>query len=370
MSSKFDDQTIIDYSNWLVWVLFPVIETEDPDLKYYYDFEQSQEEYRQVFESLGIDWRWQEVRLDQIETLIPSIPAQSFGKLPIVLNLCDGDETMGIPGITVIHLLEKKKIVYTGSDGAFYEHTTSKIPMKKMFDEHGVATARWCEIDPDNFQSDLVFNVLNPPLIVKPAVSAGSLGLGIKSVVNNQLEFNEFMKSNHRHYKHWDLYQGGVFAEEFINGPEYTTFLVGSHRNIDQCKVYPAVERKFESSLPDQQKFLSFDRLWEFYEHESPLDNNKDLWTYQSVSSEVQFELESLSLKAYSAVGGEGYARIDFRKDSDTGSIKVLEVNSQCGLSADENYTSIGAILRIYDIPYEQLIMDILLQALSKRSVF
>ncbi len=39
-----------------------------------------------------------------------------------------------------------------------------------------------------------------------------------------------------------------------------------------------------------------------------------------------------------------GYGRLDIRMDRQTGKMYVLEVNAQCGLSEDEDYTSIGAI--------------------------
>ena len=39
-----------------------------------------------------------------------------------------------------------------------------------------------------------------------------------------------------------------------------------------------------------------------------------------------------------------GYTRIDIRQDSTTGKLYMLEANAQCGLSEDEDYTSIGAI--------------------------
>ena len=64
-------------------------------------------------------------------------------KIPLVLNLCDGDEINGTPGVSVIHELEKCKLVYTGSDAHYYNITTSKIPMKKAFDEAGVSNAKW-----------------------------------------------------------------------------------------------------------------------------------------------------------------------------------------------------------------------------------
>jgi hypothetical protein len=44
----------------------------------------------------------------------------------------------------------------------------------------------------------------------------------------------------------------------------------------------------------------------------------------------------------------------------------VLEVNAQCGLSEDENYTSIGAILRLSGNSYKDLVIDIINDAFIK----
>jgi D-alanine-D-alanine ligase len=73
-----------------------------------------------------------------------------------------------------------------------------------------------------------------------------------------------------------------------------------------------------------------------------------------------------VSLQAYHAVQGKGYTRADIRRDKATGQLYVLEVNAQCGLSEDENYTSIGAILRVNQTPFAQLIAEIILDALQR----
>ena len=46
-----------------IWILFPYLETEDPNLQYYYDFSQSLEEYRKIFAESGADWTWQPVTM-------------------------------------------------------------------------------------------------------------------------------------------------------------------------------------------------------------------------------------------------------------------------------------------------------------------
>jgi len=46
----------------------------------------------------------------------------------------------------------------------------------------------------------------------------------------------------------------------------------------------------------------------------------------------------------------------------------MLEANAQCGLSEDENYTSIGAILKVSNVSFTEVIGEILKDAL-RRSV-
>jgi hypothetical protein len=46
----------------------------------------------------------------------------------------------------------------------------------------------------------------------------------------------------------------------------------------------------------------------------------------------------------------------------------MLEVNAQCGLSEDEDYTSIGAILKVSNVSFTAIVTEILKDAL-RRSV-
>jgi len=42
---------------YTIWVLAPHLESEDPNLSYYYDFTQSIAEYTKVFEELKAEWK-------------------------------------------------------------------------------------------------------------------------------------------------------------------------------------------------------------------------------------------------------------------------------------------------------------------------
>lgn len=53
--------------------------------------------------------------------------------------------------------------------------------------------------------------------------------------------------------------------------------------------------------------------------------------------------------------------------DKETRKIYVLEVNAQCGLSEDEDYTSIGAILRLSGKTFTQLVVAIINDAYQRK---
>jgi D-alanine-D-alanine ligase len=360
-------QTLRSYK---VWVLVPQLETADPHLEYYYDFSQSFQEYTRVFDSLEADWIWQPVQINNIEETIRTVKEKSGAKKPLVINLCDGDEMNGTPGISVIHALEKERISYTGSDACFYEITTSKIPMKEAFDKAGVPTAEWAVIDVHTDDWEKACENVPMPLIIKPAISGGSMGVSVKNVVHDNKQLIDRIREIKQGYRGWQLDAGGIFAEKFIEGPEFTTLVVGDGSSPDTCKVYEPVERVFHPSLPETEKFLSFDRLWEIYEEESPMPNNENFYSYISVEEPLCTSLKEISLQAYAAVGGKGYGRIDIRMDRHTGELSILEVNAQCGLSEDEDYTSIGAILRVSEVSFAELIGSILKEGMRKNLHF
>lgn len=351
-----------------IWVLAPSLITNDPNIDYYYDFSQSIQEYTKVFATLNMHWQWQPVTMEDYPSIISSIlnEKQSGEYFPIVLNLCDGDEINGTPGISVLRLLDSYGLLYTGSDEYFYTITTSKIPMKRAFDEAGIVTAKWKAIYAIDDVDASLLSALGSPLIVKPAVSGGSMGVGVRNVVADEEALKDQVAQMFKGYRGWNLAADGIIAEQFIQGPEFTTMIVGSWYDPDHCKVYDAVERVFHSSLPEEEKFLSFDRLWEIYEEETPMPADENFYEYRKAADELQGKIKSLSLAAFLAVKGTGYTRVDIRQDSTTGQLYVLEVNAQCGLSEDEDYTSIGAILKVNDESFTSLIYTILIEGVKR----
>ena len=355
--------------NAKIWVLAPIVEVGDEQIDYYYDFSQSISEYTSVFNFLNIPWKWQEVNMIAFKDVIQVIDEEkNKGEyFPIVLNLCDGDEINGAPGISVIKYLEEKGIVYTGADEYFYDITTSKIPMKKAFDEAGVPNAPWAYFfNHEDYHAENILSTTGTPLIVKPAISGGSMGVGIKNVVETKEELDSLTDNLLNGYRGWNLNNGGIIAERFINGPEYTVFISGSYDTPENAIIYTPVERLFHQSLPDKEKFLSFERLWEIYETESAMPEEANFYEYGKPNESIIESLKKLSWDAFVATKGKGYTRVDIRQDAATGILYVLELNAQCGISEDENFTSIGAILKATGKPFSLLVEEILIDAVHR----
>jgi D-alanine-D-alanine ligase len=354
-------------SNLKVWVLAPFVESSDENISYYYDFSQSIEEYTKVFTELNIVWQWQPVTLENYQIIINSIVEESAinNFSPLVFNLCDGDELNGTPGISVIRYLDKLQLKYTGADEYFYHITTSKADMKKAFDEHNVCNAPWKSIESFSDIDDDIFKTIGTPIIVKPAISGGSMGVGKTNVVHSVNELKEQVNKMFEGYRGWNLNAGGIIAEAFITGPEFTVFITGNYDDQSSAHIYTPVERVFHQSLSDEEKFLSFDRLWEIYEEEDAMPNEENFYEYQLPKTDLIESIKQLSWNAYVACKGKGYTRVDIRMNSKTNELFVLEANAQCGISDDENFTSIGAILKHSNISFTSLVKEIIENSLK-----
>jgi D-alanine-D-alanine ligase len=347
-----------------IWVLAPFLETDDEYLQFYYDYTQSIAEYTKVFEGINCSWTWVNVTMQNIEKVIEDIHAQTT-KINIALNLCDGDEINGTPGISVIEALKKNNIIYTGADAFFYNITTSKIPMKAAFDKHAVPIPAYALVNDEN-TLDTIFETIGKTVIVKPAVSGGSMGLMAKNVVENKTDLLNIVAEIKKGYRGWKLDVDGIFAETFISGREFTTFIVGSHYDDKNLIFYNPVERVFHASLPDKEQFLSFDRLWETYDNETAMPNEEYVYNYAAPEKELYESLKKISIDAYKAVAGMGYGRIDIRQDKATKKMYILEVNAQSGISEDEDYTSIGAILRLSNKTFTSLVIEIIQDGINR----
>ncbi|WP_333139122.1 MULTISPECIES: hypothetical protein [unclassified Microcoleus] len=364
-----------------VWVFIPYRVTEQGMISEFYDHSAYRQELADVFAELGIAWKWQPLTLENMHAIVEDVAASSKEYIPLVLNYCDGFEELdGYPGFSLVKLLEKKGIIFTGADANFCHLCDNKILMKRDLVDAGVATAPYEVITNINHMEG-VCKRLGTPLIAKPATSYGSHGISLSSVVFSdeqvRVQVQRLLSGQHG----MQFPPDSIFVERFINGSEFTVFIVGSAQKPEHLKVYPPMERVFHSSLPETEQFLAYDR--EKDEQESSLSLQEPLCHYQLVAPELQERLCELSKRAYCAVGGNGYGRVDVRMDKVSQELFVLEVNPNCALSSipiSEEYdsreaenekpyeTSVGTILHFSGIPFAQVMSEIIAEAFARHS--
>ncbi|KAF9205750.1 hypothetical protein BGZ49_003551 [Haplosporangium sp. Z 27] len=305
----------------------------------------------------------------------------------IVFQLCDGTELDGYPGVSVIQELEKRKIAYTGADTTFYILSTSKPVLKRELQAAHVPTSAFQEFSVPPKMADLenIINEIGFPMIVKPSISYASIDISMASITHtpSQLlkQINASLHSNNltingpeqmeqsqgrqevhslkkynneiirqafqsERSKGIDIETPTVFVEKFLAGREFTALVVGD--KDWGVKVYPVAERAFDPKLGKFERILAFDKYWEGYDLKggNGKEDTEELCKYQMANVAWQDKLQEVAKKAYLALQGTGYGRVDIRTlDMDSCNPFVLEVNANCGLSFDKDSSSMANIL-------------------------
>ena len=330
----------------------PAHTSEEPPTADDHDSPQYRAEVGGWLEPLGCPWVWRAITLENLAQHVGEVVARCAERPCLVLNLCDGIEPHAGPGLSVVRLLEEHRVPYTGGNPHFYNITTSKTVMKRRLAECGVSTPPFAEIGEPEQDIPAAAPAVGFPLLVKPVASACSYGILQKGVVDDATaavaQARRLLDGIHG----WSFKQDGVFLERFVEGREFTVLVVG------QGAAYPPAERVFPDGLPPRERLLSYERYWEDYTEETPLPAGVSLYRYAPVESPLRAKLEELAARAYRALEGCGYARVDMRMDS-SGEVYVLEVNSNCGLSSD-GQTSVSWILNLAGRPIHRLIEEII----------
>jgi D-alanine-D-alanine ligase len=333
-----------------------------------YDLPAFREELDAWFKALGYEWRWVPVTLNNLRQTIDGLDQARELNRALVMNLCDGNEVDGSPGVSVVHALEDSGIPFTGSSSSFYDVTTYKVSLKSRLREHGVSTAPFVALrdlpaDVARLEAEVGY-----PAFVKPEVSAGSGGIGLKSRVHDAREVMARVTTLLASEDGEFYRRSGIFAERFIDGPEFTVLVVADHAAPRGARAYPPAQRLFHSALPRHERFLSYDRYWSEYKEEPRLPEGEPFYRFGQAPAHLRDRVADLAVRAFAAVGGQGYGRVDIRLEERTDELYVLEVNANCGISGDKE-TSVGEILLQSAIPATRLVSEIFRDAYDRHRV-
>ncbi len=337
----------------MVWAFTPYLIRDHKLIGESYDDHPTKAELACAFQVLGLPWIWQPIVPDSMDAVIAQVAKYRETHDAVVLNLCDGDDVNGYPGVSVPKALEAADIPFTGAEPLFYELSTSKIRTKEALIEAEVSTPPFA-ILPQSGSVQGFCERLGTPLFVKPAVSAAGWGLTLRSVVFSDQEIaqcrDELTSGGMAQYFADDT----LFVERFIDGPEFTVFVGGFWDRPEEIWTLPPAERVFNPAIPDRERILCNERLGRPYYH------------YDACEPSLAEPLKEVAIRAYRAVQGSSYGRVDIRQDRATGALYVLEVNANPGISGDEEVVSVGCILRLADMTFPDLLAALLHQTLSR----
>jgi D-alanine-D-alanine ligase len=337
----------------MIWAFTPYLIKDRKLIGESYDDSPTKAELACAFQILGLPWIWQPIVPDSMDAVIAQVAKYAEAHDAVVLNLCDGDDVNGYPGVSVPKALEAADLPFTGAEPLFYELSTSKIRTKEALIEAGVATAPFA-ILPNSGPVDGFCERLGTPLFVKPAVSAAGWGLTLRSVVSSDEEIaecrDELTSGPMAQYFAADT----LFVERFLDGPEFTVFVGGFWDCPEEIWTLPPAERVFDPAIPARERILCNERLGRPFYH------------YEACEPSLAEPLREMAQRAYCAVKGSSYGRVDIRQDRATGSLYVLEVNANPGISGDEEVVSVGCILRLAGMTFPDLLASIIHQTLSR----
>jgi D-alanine-D-alanine ligase len=217
---------------------------------------------------------------------------------------------------------------YTGSGVMGSAIGMNKLKTKQLWLAQNLPTPMYRLLDANDI--DKTADDLGLPLIVKPSHEGSSIGITkVTSKAQLRTAWQEAEK-----------YDREVIAESWVEGTEYTASILG------------------DQALP----LIRLETPHEIYDYKAKYEVNTTQYHCPcGLDDDIEAELQSLALKAFTAVGASGWGRVDLFLD-DTGKPWLIEVNTVPGMT-DHSLVPIAA--KVAGISFEELVLRILQQTLT-----
>ncbi|WP_311947930.1 D-alanine--D-alanine ligase [Halomonas piscis] len=169
---------------------------------------------------------------------------------------------------------------------------------------------------------------LGLPLIVKPVHEGSTLGISIvQSVAELEAAYHEAARFDAR-----------VMAERFVQGEEYTVSILGD-------RALPAIRVEVPGG---------------FYDYEAKyLSNTTQYHLPCGLDEADEAELAELCRKAFAAIGGAGWGRVDVMRDA-RGHFWLIEVNTVPGMT---DHSLVPQAAAHTGMDFDRLVLEILATA-------
>ncbi len=227
-------------------------------------------------------------------------------------------------------MLERKRLLFTGSPSQACVKSFDKESSKRHFIELGVPTPEYAILNKKNWRK--VASAFPAPYFVKPLDGGSSQGVFLV----------EDFKGSAERLRRSVLRFGRLLIEKKIVGRELTAGLLGSLR-------LPIVEVK--PSRP-------------FYDYKAKY--TKGMTTYvvpAKIPAKVVKKIQAIAYRVYRGLGLKGFSRVDVMLDRKNRPY-VLEVNSIPGLT---EFSLLPKAARAIGISFEELCLRVLAEAYGQK---
>ncbi len=229
-------------------------------------------------------------------------------------------------------LLESLSIPFTGASSLAMLTTTGKLEAKRRMIAADLPTPAWITEVDSAWLGTQRGHELPDKAIVKAVAEHASLGMTDESVFSclerspNEIRQRIVSRSQALNTPH--------FAEEFIDGREFNLSVLASD---DGPVVLPPAEIEFVDFPDSKPRIVGHNAKW--HEHTHEYRNTPRRFDFSQGDQPILDELQALSRSCWTAFGLRGYARVDFRVNSD-GQPWILEVNANPCLSSDAGFVA------------------------------
>ena len=263
------------------------------------------------------------VGIDTGNDFFASIENEKFDRAFIMLHGSYGEDGR------VQAALDLMNIPYTGSGCLASALAMDKVRSKMLWAAQGLNTPEF-EMLSEKSDWQAVIDRLGK-CFVKPVNDGSSLG------ISRVIDADELKAA----YEHAVLFDDAVFAEQWIEGPEYTIPIVND-------KVLPVIELKTNHVFYD-------------YAAKYEADDTVYLCPCELTESE-DAELKNLAKHAYDLVGCEGWGRVDLMRD-EQGKFWLLEVNTIPGMTS---HSLVPMSAKVVGMDFNYLVKEILKSSMLK----
>jgi D-alanine-D-alanine ligase len=224
--------------------------------------------------------------------------------------------------------LQFLKIPYTGSRVLGSALAMDKIHTKQVWQSLGLPTAKYEIADKRHFEAgkcSAIMDKLGNEVMVKPAREGSSIGMArVTSAKQLETAIQDAFK-----------YDNQVLLEQYIDGPEFTV-------SVLQGQALPSIRM----STPHT-----------FYDYAAKYqDNTTEYYCPSGLSEEQEAQLAKLASRAFDAISGSGWGRIDVMQDNQR-QFYLLEANTVPGMTEK---SLVPKAAKVAGLTFDELVLSIL----------